>query len=74
MTYIVPSPSSNAPPGVYLCEYSYYLSRLERADERARTADLLQLRVISHALQGFAQACKSRIPKPLSFLRLALCW
>jgi hypothetical protein len=29
--------------------------------------------VIGHALQGFAQACKSRISKPLSLLWLAQC-
>jgi hypothetical protein len=44
-----------------------------RADERTRTADLLQLRVITQALQGFAQPCKSRISKPISFLSLAAC-
>jgi hypothetical protein len=32
-----------------------------RAGERTRTADLLQLRVIHHALLGFAQPCKYRI-------------
>jgi hypothetical protein len=48
------------------------ISRIRRADERTRTADLLQLRVINHALQGFARGCKCRIPKPVSFLRLAL--
>jgi hypothetical protein len=54
-------------------EYWAYLRRIKRADERTRTADLLQLRVIGQALQGVAQACQSRISKPLSFLRLALC-
>ncbi len=44
-----------------------------RADERTRTADLISLRVIIHALQGFARACKSRISKQLSLLRLAAC-
>jgi hypothetical protein len=29
------------------------------------------LRVITHALQGVARGCKCRIPKPVSFLRLA---
>ena len=43
------------------------------ADERTRTADLVSLRVIHHVLQGCAEACKSRISKPVSFLRLALC-
>ncbi len=31
------------------------------------------LRVIIHALQGFARACKLRISKPVSLLCLALC-
>jgi hypothetical protein len=43
-----------------------------RADERTRTADLLQLRVIAHALQGVAQPCKSRISRGVSFLRVAV--
>ena len=42
-------------------EFSASLSPLWRADERTRTTHLLQLRVISQALQGFAQGCKSRI-------------
>jgi hypothetical protein len=29
--------------------------------------------MIHQALQGFARGCKSRIPKPVSFLRPALC-
>ena len=44
----------------------------ERTDERTRIADLISLRVIGHALQRFARACKPRISKPVSFLRLAL--
>jgi hypothetical protein len=44
-----------------------------RADERTRTADLLQLRVIIHALHGFARGCKSPISKPVSFLCFATC-
>jgi hypothetical protein len=43
-----------------------------RADERTRTAFLLQLRVISQRLQGVARACKCRISKRLSLLQLAL--
>src|SRR5215208_3625364 len=31
------------------------------------------LRVIGHVLQGLAQECKSRIPKPVSLLRFAPC-
>ena len=44
-----------------------------RADERARIAYPCSLRVIGQALQGVAEACKSRILKPISFLRLAQC-
>ena len=44
-----------------------------RADERIRTAYPCSLRVIHRALQGFAQACKCPISKPLSLLRLAAC-
>ncbi len=56
-----------------LTEYLAYLSGIVRADERIRTADLISLRVITQALQGCAQGCKSRISKPVSFLRLAWC-
>src|SRR5215211_3621706 len=49
---------------------STHPSRIERADER--TADLISLRVINHALQGFARACKSRISRPFSSPWLAL--
>jgi hypothetical protein len=52
-------------------EISPYLSRIQRADERTRTADLTSLRVINHVLQGFAQGCKPCISKPISLLRLA---
>jgi len=44
-----------------------------RADERTRTAYPCSLRVIGHVLQGVAEACKSRISKPVPFLRFALC-
>jgi hypothetical protein len=44
----------------------------KRPDERTRTADLLQLRVIIQVLQGLAGGCKYRISKLLSFLRVAL--
>src|SRR5215211_3325767 len=53
--------------------YSPYPSRIARADERTRTADLISLRVIHQALQGLAQDCKSRISKRLSLLRVAAC-
>jgi hypothetical protein len=51
--------------------FIYEHKETRRAD--LRTADLLQLRVIIHALQGFAQPCKSRISKRLSLLRVASC-
>jgi hypothetical protein len=44
-----------------------------RVDERTRTADLVSLRVIGHALQGCAQACKCRISKRVFFPCLAAC-
>jgi hypothetical protein len=44
-------------------EYSAYLSRIERADERTRTADLVSLRVCGQGLLGVAQDCESRICK-----------
>jgi hypothetical protein len=44
-----------------------------RADERTRTAYPCSLRVITHALQGCAEACKCRISKRLSLLRFAPC-
>ena len=59
--------------GLLSYEDSAYLWRFERADERTRTADLCSLRVIHHALQGFARVCKYCISKGVSFLRLALC-
>jgi hypothetical protein len=52
---------------------SAYLRQFWRADERTRTAYPCSLRVITQALQGVAEACKCRISKPSSFLRLALC-
>ena len=61
------------PRAFFSPEDSAYLSRIRRADERTRTADLLQLRVIHQALQGFADGCKFRIPRPISCLRFALC-
>jgi hypothetical protein len=42
-----------------------------RADERTRTADLLQLRVIGQWLLRVARVCKSRISKPVSIFWLA---
>ena len=52
--------------GLYRFDYSPYQRGIKRADERTRTADLTSLRVISRALQGFAQGCKSRISKGVS--------
>jgi hypothetical protein len=43
----------------------------KRADERTRTADLISLRGIDHALQGCTGGCKTRISKLLSLLRIA---
>ena len=56
-----------------LTKYLAYLSRIERADERTRTADLISLRVITQALQGFAGDCKCRIFRGVSFPCLAPC-
>jgi hypothetical protein len=47
-------------------EFSAYLSGLERADERTRTADLPSLRVRSRKFLRIAQTCKSRIDKGFS--------
>jgi hypothetical protein len=44
-----------------------------RADERTRTADLVSLRVITQALQRFAQGCISPIFRGVSFPCLAAC-
>jgi hypothetical protein len=54
-------------------DYSAYLSRFVRADERTRTADLPSLRVIGQALQGCAGNCKCRIFRGVSFSCLAPC-
>jgi hypothetical protein len=54
-------------------EYSAYLSRIGRADERTRTADLISLRVIHQALQRCAGGCKCRISKRVSILWFAAC-
>jgi hypothetical protein len=58
---------------LFYADNSAYISRIGRADERTRTADLTSLRVMHQALQGFAQACKSPISKPLCFLWPAAC-
>jgi hypothetical protein len=51
---------------------------LSKPNRESRRADsnrlpLLQLRVIIHTLQGFAEDCKTRISKRLSLLRVAEC-
>src|SRR5215207_5188726 len=48
-------------------------SNKEESRRRTRTADLLQLRVITQALQGFAVPCKPRISRRLSLLWVAAC-
>src|SRR5215217_3814788 len=50
-----------------------YLRRGGRADERTRTAYPCSLRVIHRALQRCAEACKYRMSKRLSLLRVAAC-
>ena len=50
-----------------------YPSCTARADERTRTAYPCSLRVITQALQGFAEACKSRTSRRLSVLWVAGC-
>jgi hypothetical protein len=57
-------------PVLYL---SCKTSEKGRADERTRTADLVSLRVIGHALRGVARGCKSPISRRLLLLRLAPC-
>jgi hypothetical protein len=46
------------------------MERKKRGDERTRTADLISLRVIIHALLGIAQAYKYCISKPVPFCTL----
>jgi hypothetical protein len=54
-------------------QYSALMRRRQRPDERTRTAHLLQLRVMHHALQGCAAGCKCRISRRFSLLCLAQC-
>jgi hypothetical protein len=49
------------------------LQENQRADEQTRTAYTCSLRVMHQALQGCAEACKCRISRRLSVLRVALC-
>jgi hypothetical protein len=50
---------------LYRIEYSAYLFRRTRADERTRSAFLLQLRVLIQTLQVCARVCRDRISKPV---------
>jgi hypothetical protein len=50
------------------------VQRVQRADEQTRTAYPFSLRVIIYVLHGYAQACQTRITKPISFLCLAPCY
>ena len=61
-----------------LYSLTYTVQGVCEASIKSRRADsyrlpLLQLRVITQALQGFAGGCKSRISKRLSLLWLAAC-
>jgi hypothetical protein len=63
-------------PPMFWSEAFRFLQVLQvkkRADERTRTADLLQVRVIGRALQRLARACKSRISRRHSLLWVAGC-
>jgi hypothetical protein len=54
-----------------MCDSSEPNKESRRAD--SNRLPLLQLRVITRALQGYARGCKSRIDKPVSFLSFARC-
>ena len=58
-----------------LCLHVFPANRYKIQSRRADSnrLPLLQLRVMIHALQGFARGCKCRIDKPVSLLCLALC-
>ena len=68
---MVPRRPRGQTAGPQCLQYSAYLSRLQRADERTRTAVLISLQVNYHSLQGCARGCKSRISKGFSYLCLA---
>jgi hypothetical protein len=71
-----PRVATAANPQIRTPKALYFLPDLQakqRADEQTRTAYPCSFRVISHALQGFAEACKTRISRLVSFLWLALC-
>jgi hypothetical protein len=63
--------ATRTPPKSTMRDSSKPIPGERRAD--SNRLPLLQLRVISQALQGFAQACKSRISRGFSFLLLAPC-
>ena len=65
--------SALVPRPLWIPEFFLQIARKQRADERTRTADLISLQVISHALQGFARDCRIRILKQFSLLRLERC-
>jgi hypothetical protein len=69
------STADKEPPTPTPVAFRFYWFCRQKESQRAdlRTADLLQLRVIIHALQGLARVCRSRISKPFSFLCLAAC-
>jgi hypothetical protein len=52
-------------------EFSAYLSRLWRADERTRSADPCSLRMRGQTFLGIAGVCKSHIEKRLCVLCIA---
>jgi hypothetical protein len=53
--------------------HSLYMPRRKSRRADSNRLPLLQLRVITHLLQGFAQGCRYRISKPVTFLCLAQC-
>src|SRR5215218_8087429 len=50
-----------------------FAGKIESRRADSNRLPLLQLRVITQALQGVARACKSRLIKPISFLWFAQC-
>jgi hypothetical protein len=52
--------------------YSVYLCGMREPTSGLEPLTCSQ-RVIIQALQGFADGCKTRIPRPISCLRFALC-
>jgi hypothetical protein len=56
-----------------LLVFAGFAGKIESRRADSNRLPLLQLRVISQALQGFAHPCKSPIPKRLSLLGVAAC-